>query len=61
MKHVKVLTVEKPARAEEVAWIQLKDILGTNKFGNPNINPLGNMSQQQARWLITQFDNWLQK
>jgi hypothetical protein len=61
MKHVKVLTVEKPARAQQVAWVQLKDVLGTNKAGNPAINPLGNMSQQQARWLINQFDNWLQK
>jgi hypothetical protein len=61
MKHVKVLSTEKPVQAQEVAWVQLKDIIGTNKAGNPALNPQGNMSIAQTRWLAAQIDMWLQK
>jgi len=50
MKHVKALSTEKPMKAAEVAWVQLKDIISKNPLGDA-----------QARWMIWQFDNWLQK
>lgn len=48
MKHTKMLT--KPAKAQEVAWIQLKDIIAPTQ-----------LSDTQAMWLAAQWDNWLQK
>jgi len=50
MKHVKALSTEKPMKAAEVAWVQLKDIISKNPLGDA-----------QAWWVLTQFDNWLQK
>jgi hypothetical protein len=61
MKHLKVLSTEKPIKAEEVAWIQLKDLVATNIPKVGFVGPTGNMSQEQVRWLATQWDNWLQK
>jgi len=52
MKHVKALSTEKPMKAAEVAWVQLKDIIGIGK-GN-------NLSPNQSNWLSMQKDNWLQ-
>lgn len=49
MKHMVNITKTKPATAEEVAWIQLKDIL-----------PLKNgfaLHPQQQQWLALQLDN----
>lgn len=65
MKHVQVLSSQKPAKAEETAWIQLKDIIGNN-YTAPAlggfVGPVAsNMSGEQSGWLAAQFDNWLQK
>jgi hypothetical protein len=49
MKHMKVLTNEKPAQADEVAWVELKNIWGPLK-----------LRPEQARWLLSAIDNWLQ-
>ncbi|MCP4641744.1 MAG: hypothetical protein GY851_14980 [bacterium] len=46
MKHVKVLTAEQPARADQVAWVELKNIFGPLK-----------LSADQARWLLALIDN----
>ena len=51
MKHIKVLSEVKPMKAEEVAWIQLKDLIGS----------AAGMSNEQIQWLTAQWDNWLQK
>lgn len=62
MKHLTVLSAQKPLQAQEVAWIQLKDLIGTNIQKPPAaILPTGNMSQEQVSWLATQWDNMLQK
>lgn len=61
MKHLKVLSAEKPLKAEEVAWIQLKDLIGPNIPKVGPVTPTGNMSNEQVRWLTAQWDNWLQK
>ncbi len=50
MKHIKVLSEVKPMKAEEVAWIQLKDLIAP-----------ANLSGDQIFWLTAQWDNWLQK
>jgi hypothetical protein len=49
MKHVKVLSTNKPVAAEQVAWVELKNIFGPLKLRNA-----------QANWLVALFDNWLQ-
>lgn len=51
MKHVKVLSSERPACSAITAWVQLKDIIGIGRGLNPT----------QAIWLASQIDNWLQK
>ncbi|HOJ32984.1 MAG TPA: hypothetical protein PKY35_07105 [Candidatus Hydrogenedentes bacterium] len=51
MKHLKVLSEKKPMKAEEVAWIQLKDLIGS----------AAGLSDEQVYWLQAQWDNWLQK
>lgn len=51
MKHLKVLSEKKPMKAEEVAWIQLKDLIGT----------AAGLQPEQIGWLTAQWDNWLQK
>lgn len=48
MKHTKM--VSKPARAEQVAWVEFKNIFG----------PLP-LRQDQAGWLVSLIDNALQK
>jgi hypothetical protein len=50
MKHVATITVSKPVKAEEVAWIQLKDLIAPAKI-----------SPTQSTWLSMQWDNLLQK
>lgn len=50
MKHVKVLSTEKPARAEETAWLEFKNIFRRL-----------NLTVEQQAWLDAQVDNWLQK
>ena len=49
MKHVKVLSTEKPISAEQVAWVELKNIFGPLK-----------LRPAQAGWLVALFDNWRQ-
>ncbi len=49
MKHVKVLSTGKPVAAEQVAWVELKNIFGPLK-----------LRDSQAFWLVSLFDNWLQ-
>jgi hypothetical protein len=49
MKHVKVLSTEKPVRANQVAWVELKNIFGPLK-----------LRPEQQNWLVALFDNWLQ-
>ena len=51
MKHVKVLSTEKPRPAYYTAWVELKDIIG---FGRA-------LNNVQATWLASQIDNALQK
>ena len=46
MKHVKVLSTKKPVAAEQVAWVELKNIFGPLK-----------LRPQQAGWLVALFDN----
>jgi hypothetical protein len=50
MKHVKGLSVQKPAQAAETAWVELKNIIG----GLP-------LNQTQRRWVFSQVDQFLQK
>lgn len=59
MKHVKVLSTEKPAQADEVAWIQLKDIIGGNQPPGKAFG--GNLIPGQAGWMMARFDQWMQK
>jgi len=66
MKHVKMLSIAQPAKAQEVAWVQLKDIVGPayskDLLGGNFIGGGGsNLSPTQSMWLATQWDNWLQK
>lgn len=64
MKHLNVLTAERPAVAAEFAPIQLKDLiadnLGIGAKGDFRL-PLGNMEADEVRWLTAQWDNWMQK
>ncbi|MBI4558357.1 MAG: hypothetical protein HY706_12315 [Candidatus Hydrogenedentes bacterium] len=55
MKHLKVLSNQKPAQAAETAWVQLKDIICVG-----NLCP-GGLNLRQGKWLATQVDQWLQK
>ena len=50
MKHVKVLSTEKPMQADEVAWVRLKDFLPGNA-----------LTANQLQWLASQVDETLQK
>lgn len=50
MKHVKVLSTEKPAFAEETSWLEFKNIFRRL-----------NLTGEQQDWLDAQVDNWLQK
>jgi len=50
MKHVKVLSSQKPASAEYTAWVELKNVLG--------LRPL---SGEQPGWVATQWNDLLQK
>jgi len=49
MKHVKALSNEKPVKGEEVAWVQLKNIIGTLP-----------LTGNQALWVNAQIDMKLQ-
>ncbi|GMV93023.1 MAG: hypothetical protein AMXMBFR82_28010 [Candidatus Hydrogenedentota bacterium] len=49
MKHVKVLSTEKPVCAEQVAWVEFKNIFGPLK-----------LRPEQQNWLVALIDNWLQ-
>ena len=48
MKHVKMLSTERPAKADEMSWIPLKNIIAPFK-----------LTAQQARWLLAGINNWL--
>jgi hypothetical protein len=63
MKHLTVLSTEQPAKAQETAWIQVKDLIASNyNKGQANIFGVpGNMSTEQVNWLAAQWDNALQK
>ena len=65
MKHLKVLSTEKPVRAAEVAWVELKDLIGPNTSKASTTGFVGavttNLSNEQVGWLTAQVDNWLQK
>lgn len=50
MKHVKVLSTEKPMHAAETAWIRLKDLL-----------PGNTLTGNQLAWFASQVDQALQK
>lgn len=50
MKHFKVLSNEMPAKAEETAWVTVKDIFVP-----------GNLTGSQAEWVAAQVDHKLQK
>ena len=50
MKHVKVLSSEKPACAEQTAWVEFKNVFGALPLTN-----------NRAEWLATQVDQYLQK
>lgn len=50
MKHVMVLSSEKPACAEQTAWVEFKNVFGALP-----------LTGDQALWVATQFDQWLQK
>jgi hypothetical protein len=50
MKHVKVLTSEKPASADEWAWVDVKNVLF----------PGQNLSNDAAVKLASDVDQWLQ-
>lgn len=50
MKHIHMMTTVKPVKAEEVAWVQLKDLIGKTAI-----------TPQQSEWLSLQLDNYLQK
>ena len=50
MKHLVALTAEKPAQAEQWAWIDLKQIFGFQA-----------LTQQQALWLTGALYNALRK
>jgi hypothetical protein len=49
MKHVKALSNAKPAEANGVAWVELKNIIGPVK-----LRPV------QLQWLINLVDSFLQ-
>jgi len=49
MKHVKALSSAKPAEASQVAWVELKNIIGPIK-----LRPV------QLQWLINLVDSFLQ-
>ena len=49
MKHVKALSTSKPVSAEQVAWVEWKNIFGPLK-----------LRPAQAGWLLSLIDNWLQ-
>jgi hypothetical protein len=53
MMHVKVLS--KPASAEQTAWVDAKNIFG--------VRPLDAITgtNEQALWVLSQVDHWLQK
>ena len=49
MKHVRMLSTEKPASADQVAWVGLKNIIGPVK-----------LRPEQQQWLIALIDNFFQ-
>jgi len=49
MKHVKVMSSTKPAPADQVAWVELKNIIGPVK-----------LRPAQANWLVSLIDNFFQ-
>lgn len=60
MKHLKVLSTERPVKAEQVAFVQLKDLIA------PTVTPKGSftpttMTGTQTAWLAAQWDNFMQK
>jgi hypothetical protein len=50
MKHVKVLSTEKPVVAEEAAWVELKNIIGGMALTGGQID-----------WVLEQIDDALTK
>lgn len=53
MKHMKVLSSEKPALADEVAPVQAKNVFG---FGAGSA-----LSAAQGTWVLSEIDQSLQK
>ncbi len=50
MKHVKVLSTEKPVVAEEASWVELKNIIGGMA-----------LTSGQIDWVLEQIDDALTK
>lgn len=50
MKHVKVLSITKPASAEQTAWLEFKNV-----FRRLDLSGI------QQLWLGSQIDDYLQK
>ena len=48
MKHVNALSTEKPVRADQFAWVELKNIFGPLK-----------LRPEQSQWLLALIDNIL--
>lgn len=54
MKHVQMLSSEKPMKAEETAWVWWKNLFPAGLGGQ-------NLQNQQMVWLVSRVDQWLQK
>jgi hypothetical protein len=53
MKHVKVLSSERPAKADETSYITLKEVITPGG--------LGTLSDAASTWLFAMWDTYLQK
>ena len=53
MKHVKVLSSERPAKADETSYITFKELITPGG--------LGTLSSNGAAWLTGLWDTYLQK
>lgn len=51
MRHIKAMTTEAPAKAEQAAYVTKKDIFW----------PTENLTPAQAQWVLFAIDEWLQK
>lgn len=55
MKHITVLSNQKPAMAEETAFLTLKNVLSGNLPNDPSVTPTA------AAWFNFQIESLLQK